>query len=100
MSNPIQPVGPAVPFGYVPETGPNAAEVAGNLANLALNVASTVSGGGIGGIGGLGEAAAYAQLMQQQNRIQQETLVYSAQSNASKAQHDTKKTIVNNWRGG
>lgn len=99
MATPVTNVAAPTQFGYVPQTAPSGAEIAGGLANAALQVTGMFTGGGLGGVvGGMGEAAMYSQLMQEQNRIQRETLLFTAQSNASKTQHDTKKGIVGNWR--
>jgi hypothetical protein len=98
-TGPITNIGGAAPIGYVPQTAPNGAEIAGGLANAALSVAGVFAGGGIGGaLGGAGDAAMYAQLMQEQNRIQRETQIFTAQSNASKAKHDTQMNTIRNLK--
>jgi len=100
-TNPINGISAAGDFGYQPQTGADPAEILGGLANAAMSIAGGMGGvTGLGGLGGASNALMYAKLMQEQNRIQQENLVFSAQSNASKSQHDTRKTIINNWRAG
>jgi hypothetical protein len=103
MLDPIPSVEPVRSFGYVPSTASDGNEIAGGLVSAALGLTQTIAGGGVGGLGGLtnlNSQAMYAKLLSEQTRIQQETLVFNAKSNMSKSEHDTKKSIVNNWRAG
>lgn len=87
-----RPVAPPEPFGYTPQTGPSGGEVLAQLGQAALGIGSAF----VPGLGGV----EYATLIREQNRIQRENLMFSTMSNSSKAEHDTKKTIVSNWRAG
>lgn len=93
VNNTSAPAGPSM-IGYTPNTAPTGGEILGALGSAALSVGSAVLGTGLGG------GADFALLMREQNRIQRENLMFSTMSNSSKAEHDTKKTIVSNWRAG
>jgi hypothetical protein len=80
-----------------------AVQVAGQLAG-AVGGAQTFGLGGLagnllgGGAGG-GDPST-AELLQMQNQIQRESLVFNAQTNISKTDHDTRMSAVRNIRAG
>ncbi|HSI32801.1 MAG: hypothetical protein ACAI43_25405 [Phycisphaerae bacterium] len=85
--------------GAVQVAGQLAGTVAGaqgfGLGGLAGNL---LGGGGAGGLGG-GDPST-ADLLQMQNQIQRESLVFNAQTNISKTDHDTRMAAVRNIRAG
>jgi hypothetical protein len=97
----------------------SAANIAGQLAMGAAGVqtggagpligkiAGSLAGGGLGGAGlggGLGggplDGSELTNLLQLQNEIQRQSLVFNAQTNISKTDHETRMSAVRNIRAG
>ena len=74
----------------------------GGLAPLVGGLLGGGGGGNVGGVGGfnLGNDPSPADLLQLQNQIQRESLVFNAQTNISKTDHETRMSAIRNVKAG
>ncbi len=99
--------------------GQSFGKVMGGVINIAGQLASSVAGaqtmglgpiagsllnGGIGGAGGVGGdqfgGASFQELLKQQTQIQQESAQFTALTNISKTEHESRMSAIRNIRAG